>query len=67
MRLKQIEQIKKGEPVSDIRRTLLYRSDLFGLPFSVCLQRILRGESDWSVGERELFASFTASRLQCKY
>jgi len=40
---------------------------MFGNPFSTCLQDLLRGPSDWSVGERELFASFTASRLQCVY
>lgn len=67
MRLKKIEEIKKDQPVSDIRRTLSYRPELFGDPFSACLQRVLRGQSDWSVGERELFASFTASRLQCAY
>ncbi len=67
MRLKNIEQIRKDEPVSDIRRTLTYRAELFGSPFSACLQRLLRGESDWSIGERELFASFTASCLQCVY
>ena len=67
MRLKIIEQIRKEEPVSDIRRTLSYRPELFGHPFSACLQRLLRGESDWTIGERELFASFTASRLQCVY
>jgi hypothetical protein len=67
MRLKKIEEIKKDQPVSDIRRTLSYRPELFGDPFSTCLQRVLRGPSDWSVGERELFASFTASRLQCAY
>ncbi len=67
MRLKSIEQIRKGEPVSDIRRTLTYRAELFGYPFSACLQRLLRGASDWSVGERELFAAFTASKLKCTY
>lgn len=67
MRLKAIEQILPGQPVSDIRRTLTYRASFFGEPFSACLQRLLRGESDWSVGERELFASFTASRLRCVY
>lgn len=67
MRLKNIEQVRKDEPVSDVRRTLTYRSELFGYPFSVCLQRFLRGESDWNIGERELFASFVASRLQCVY
>jgi hypothetical protein len=67
MRLKNIEQICEDEPVSDIRRTLTYRSELFGHAFSTCLQRLLRGESVWTVGERELFASFTASRLACVY
>lgn len=67
MRLKSIEQISKDQPVSDIRRTLTYRADLFGQPFSACLQQLLRGESDWSIGERELFAAFTAAKLQCAY
>jgi len=67
MRLKNIEQIRRNEPISDIRRTLTYHAGLFGEPFSLSLQDILRGSSDWSVGERELFASFTASRLQCVY
>jgi len=67
MRLKAIKQIQEGQPISDIRRILTYRSEYFGYPFSACLQRLLRGESDWEVGERELFASFTASRLHCVY
>lgn len=67
MRLSMIKEMRKNEPISDIRRTLTYRADMFGDPFSACLQQLLRGPSDWSVGERELFASFTASRLQCAY
>lgn len=67
MRLKNIEEVRKDEPVSDVRRTLTYRSELFGQAFSTCLQHLLRAESAWSVGERELFASFTASRLACIY
>jgi len=67
MRLQFIKEILKGQPTSDIRRILTYRSEMFGNPFSTCLQDLLRGPSDWSVGERELFASFTASRLQCVY
>ena len=67
MRLQIIREMCKDEPVSDIRRTLTYRADMFGEPFSTCLQQLLRGPSDWSVGERELFASFTASLLHCAY
>jgi hypothetical protein len=67
MRLKIIENILKNQPTSDIQRILTYRTSFFGQPFSACLQTILRGESDWSIGERELFASFTADRLKCVF
>jgi hypothetical protein len=48
--------------VVDIIRTLLYRPKFFGRPISDWTQAVMRGPSDWSVGERELFAAF-ASRL----
>jgi hypothetical protein len=32
MRLKKIEQVRPDEPVSDIRRTLSYRPEMFGQP-----------------------------------
>lgn len=67
MRLKKIEQMREGEPVSDIRRTLSYRPELFGIPFSECLQAVLRGTSAWTVGERELFAAFVSRKNQCVY
>lgn len=67
MRLKIIEQVLENEPVSDIRRTLTYRSQIFGQPFSAYLQEALRGPSDWSVGERELFAAFVSRKNQCDY
>jgi hypothetical protein len=37
-------------------KTLLYRPELFGSPFSEALDDVMRGESEWSAGERELFA-----------
>ena len=43
-------------------RTLRYRKDYFGRPFSELTQQVMRGPSSWSVGERELFAAFV-SRL----
>ena len=67
MRLKKIEQLKRDEPVSDIRRILSYRPELFGQPFSAYLEVVLRGSSDWSVGERELFAAFVSRLNQCTY
>ncbi len=48
-------------------KTLLYRPDLFGGPFSDELDRVMRGPSDWSVGERELFAGFASALNQCLF
>jgi len=48
-------------------KTLLYRPELFGGPFSEALHEAMRGPSDWSPGERELFAGFTSSLNQCLF
>ncbi len=34
---------------------------------SVLLEAAVRGPSDWSIGERELFAAFVSSINQCTY
>lgn len=51
----------------DVVRTMAYRSDLFGKPFSAALQDVMRGPSEWSVGERELFAAFVSAQNQCPF
>ena len=51
----------------DVVRTMRYRSELFGRPFSAALQQIMRGPSDWSPGERELFAAFVSAQNQCPF
>ena len=56
-----------GGSVADVVRTLVYRSELFGRPFSDAMQRVMRGPSDWSVGERELFAAFVSAQNQCPF
>jgi hypothetical protein len=48
-------------------KTLHYRPELFGRPFSDALDRAMRGPSDWSAGERELFAAFTSLLNQCPF
>jgi hypothetical protein len=45
----------------------MYRSEFFGLPFTRCLQEALRGASEWTVHERELFASFVSGLNTCRY
>jgi hypothetical protein len=50
-----------------VLKTLQYRPELFGEPFSNALDVALRGPSDWSAGERELFAAFVSSLNQCPF
>jgi hypothetical protein len=51
----------------DILRTLFYRPELLGRPISAWTQAVMRGPSDWSVSERELFAAFTSKLNQCVF
>jgi hypothetical protein len=53
--------------VSDISLALRYRPDLFGRPFSELLQEVMKGPSEWTEAERELFAAFVSLRNQCPF
>jgi hypothetical protein len=64
--LEQIRQARGAEPTG-VLKTLYYRPELFGRPFSDALDLAMRGPSDWSAGERELFAAFVSSLNQCPF
>jgi hypothetical protein len=51
----------------DVIRTLLYRPAFFGRLMSPLIQRTMRGPSEWSPGERELFAAFVSRINQCPF
>ena len=51
----------------DVLRALFYRPKFFGRPFSQALEEVMRGPSEWSVGERELFAAFVSAQNQCPF
>jgi hypothetical protein len=61
-----IRQERGAEP-PDVLKTLHYRPELFGRPYSEVLDLAMRGPSDWSAGERELFAAFVSSLNQCPF
>jgi len=61
-----IRERSGNEPLGVVK-TLLYRPELFGTPFSEELDRVMRGPSDWSAGERELFAAFASLLNQCPF
>ena len=60
-------RIVSRQRVPDVIKTLVYRRDFFGDRFSALVQRTLRGDSEWTIGERELFASFTAKLEACHF
>jgi uncharacterized peroxidase-related enzyme len=57
----------KGKPVSEVTRVLQYRPELFGAHFFGWVVDVMRGPSEWSVAERELFAAFVSRHNECEY
>ena len=53
--------------VSDISLALRYRPGLFGEPFGRLLQEVMKGPSEWTEAERELFAAFVSAQHQCPF
>lgn len=62
-----IRLMSRQEPL-DVVKTLLYRPERFGKPFSTLTQAVLRRTpSEWRVGELELFAAFVSKLNQCVF
>lgn len=62
-----IMRIVSGYRAPDVVRTLMYRRSFFGGPQSELTQVVMRGDSEWTVGERELFAAFVSRLNQCVF
>jgi hypothetical protein len=56
-----------GFRAADVVRTLRYHRHMFGAPHGAHTQEVMRGPSEWSVGERELFAAFVSAQNQCLF
>ena len=55
------------QAVPDVVKTLTYRPDFFGHPMNDCFQEAMRGESAWSVGDRELMAAYVSKMNECEF
>jgi hypothetical protein len=66
MRLANVDAVEVERPLG-VLKTLHYRPEIFGRAFSDALDLAMRGESDWSAGERELFAAFVSALNQCPF
>ena len=60
-------RLVSGFRMPDVVRTLRYRSRQFGDFHSQHTQAVMRGPSEWSIGERELFAAFVSRLNQCQF
>ena len=56
-----------GMRLPDAARIVMYHEDFYGKPMTAWTQAAMRGESSWSVGERELFAAMTARWNSCVF
>src|SRR5665213_3289600 len=56
-----------GMRLPDAARIVMYHQDFYGKPMANWTQAAMRGESGWSVGERELFAAMTAKWNSCAF
>jgi hypothetical protein len=64
--LRLVEKVARVE-LPDVVRTMSYRSGFFGGPYTALVQAVMRGPSEWTVGERELLAAYTSYLNQCPY
>ena len=62
-----IVRLASGFRAPDVVRTLRYRRHFFGAPHSAHTHAVMRGPSEWSVGERELFAAFVSRLNRCVF
>jgi len=56
-----------GVTPPDIMRVLFYRPRFFGKPMGQLHQDVLRGPSDWTVAEREMFAAWVSAKNRCRF
>ena len=66
MRLACVDAVSVERPLG-VLKTIHYRPELFGRPFSAALDTAMRGPSEWTAAERELFAAFVSSLNQCPF
>jgi hypothetical protein len=62
-----VVRVLSGFRAPDVVRTLRYHPHLFGRPHSDHTHAVMRGRSEWSVGERELFAAFVSRLNRCQF
>jgi hypothetical protein len=60
-------RVMSGHPAPDVVKTLRYRPEFFGHRMSALFQEVMRGPSEWSVGDRELMAAYVSRVNACDF
>jgi uncharacterized peroxidase-related enzyme len=55
------------QPLPDAAKLTFYRPDFYGTPMKRLTQEAMRGDSPWTVGERELMAAYVSARNACQF
>jgi AhpD family alkylhydroperoxidase len=58
-------RVFSGHPVVDAVKLALYRPDFYG--GGPLTHEAMRGESDWSIGDRELMAAYVSKANECPF
>jgi hypothetical protein len=51
----------------DVVKTLMYRPEYWGTQMSAVFQEVMRGPSEWSIGDRELMAAYVSKTNECEF
>ena len=60
-------RVVSRHPVPDVVKTLKYRPEFFGRLMSPVFQEVMRGPSEWSIGDRELMAAYVSKVNECEF
>ena len=55
------------QPTPEVVKLLMYRPDFFGAHMKALTHEAMRGQSEWSVGDRELMAALVSKANTCEY
>jgi hypothetical protein len=60
-------RLTSGHRAPDVVKTLMYRPEFFGEPMGKVFQEVMRGPSEWAVGDRELMAAYVSKVNACEF
>jgi hypothetical protein len=60
-------RVVSRQRVPDVVKLLTYRPEYFGGKMNPVFQEVMRGKSEWSIGDREMMASFVSKTNECEF